>query len=81
VKPKILEERITDVEKIIVDIVNERKKLFSGELYNCYRDRAENPISERAFRDYVNHLTELGMIAIQEKSRGVVGRKRLVLKA
>ncbi len=78
VKPKILEELISDVEKIIVDILNERKKLFSSELYNCYRDKVESPISERAFRDYVNHLAELNMIAIQEKSRGVVGRKRIV---
>ena len=78
VKPKILEEKVGEVEKIILEIVKEKKKLFSGELYDFYCKKVEAPISERAFRDYVNHLAEINLIKIVERKRGVKGKRRTI---
>jgi len=78
VKPKILEERVGEVEKAILKILREKKKLFSGELYNYYSKTVDSPISERAFRDCVKHLAEINLIKTVERKRGIKGRRRII---
>jgi len=75
VKPDILLEKIDDMEKIIVEIAREGSKL-SGEMYEEYCRRADNPINERSFRDSVNHLAEIGLIKVKERKKGVRGQTR-----
>lgn len=77
VKPKILKEKVSDVEKIIVDIVNKKNSLSFGELYKEYEKKIEKPLTQRRFWNYVNHLAELRMIKLSEEK---VGRKRMVSK-
>jgi cell division control protein 6 len=76
VKPKIIKNRVTEVEKIIIDIVNKEGKIPFKELYEKYSKKVLRPITERRFWDYVGHLAELKMISLAEKS----GRERIVSK-
>jgi len=81
VKPQILKEKINLDEKTILQIVEERRKLFTDELYLIYSKKIEYPVSERRFRDFLNHLIEIGLIKAIERKRGVRGKKRVVMKA
>lgn len=82
VKPKILKDKVTDTEKIILKILSDGKKWKSGELYDEYKKLCKKSkteaLTDRAFRDYVNHLDEIGLIKIKKKR---VGRSRIISKA
>lgn len=80
VKPEIIKERISEDERTILKILDEKKQLFSGELYKEYCKMVENPISERTFRDLVNHLKEVSMVKIRERKRGIKGKTRVISK-
>lgn len=79
-KPEILKERVTEDEKIILEIVNKKKDIFSGELYEEYCKRIEIPVTERRFRDFVNHLAEICLITVRERKRGIKGKTRVISK-
>jgi cell division control protein 6 len=76
-KPELLKEKITDTEREILKILG-KKEWKSGELYREYKKQVNNPISSRAFRDYVNHLAEIKLVKIAPKR---VGRHRIISKA
>jgi cell division control protein 6 len=76
-KPELLKERITDTERKILDILGDRE-WKSGELYEEYKRQSSKPISDRAFREYVNHLSEIGLVKIAPKR---VGSHRIICKA
>jgi cell division control protein 6 len=80
VKPEILKERITEDERIILEIVKEKREIFSGELYEQYCRKIETPVTERRFRDFVNHLAEVGLVAVRERKRGIKGKTRVISK-
>ena len=81
VKPRILRERLNESEKEILKILEEEKRNFtSGELYRIYSDKTKNPVSERSFRNYLNHLASIGLIKIR-KAKGIRGKTRLISKA
>lgn len=72
VKPEILKEKINDTEKIILDIIG-NKRWESGELYKRYCKATDDPVTDRMFRDCVNHLAELNLIRIgKRKSHGSI---------
>lgn len=81
VKPKILKERITDVERTILKILGDGKKWKSGLLYEEYKKLSkrfdEEPLTARAFRSYVNHLAEIGLVKIGERR---IGSHRVIWK-
>jgi len=76
IKPRILEEKVSDVEKIILKILGE-KTMSMKEIYENYCKEVEKPINEKAFRNYLRHLSEIGLIKIRKRK---VGRERLVSK-
>jgi len=92
-KPEILKERITDTERMILKILG-NKEWKSGELYEEYKRQStvnqrqgtnqrqstanRTPISDRAFRDYVNHLASIRLVKIEPRR---VGSDRIVSKA
>lgn len=78
VKPQILKEKVNEGEKIILEILEKKRKMFSGELYEEYSKKAEMPVSERAFRDFVNHLAEINLVKIWERKRGIKGKTRII---
>jgi len=81
VKPEIIKEKITENEKVVLEIIEEKKKLSSGELYKEYSKKVENPVSNRKFRDFISHLAELKLLKIWKRKRGVRGKVRFILKA
>ncbi len=77
-KPEILKERVTDVEKIIIDIVNDKKTTLTfDELYKIYEETIKSPITKRMFRDYVNHLDNINLLKIGKRK---FGKSRFILK-
>lgn len=79
IKPKIIKEKISETEKIILKILEENKKLQTGELYKKYCERVERPLSERTFRKYVYSLAKTGLIKIGK--RKIRGSIRFISKA
>lgn len=77
VKPQILKERVADVEKLIIDIVNRREKTTFDELYEEYVKSIESPLTKRMFREYVNHLDEIKLIYIGKRK---TGKSRVISK-
>jgi len=75
VKPEILKEKINKHESIVLEVLKDGKKLSSGELYEKYKKLADVPVSDRALRDFVNHLHEINLIEISEKK---VGKSRMI---
>jgi Cdc6-like AAA superfamily ATPase len=80
-KPEILKEKINDAEKNILESMRGKKCWLSGELYKSYCERVENPVSERLFRDSVNHLAEIKLVKIRERKRGIKGKTRVISRA
>lgn len=81
VKPKILEEKINEKEKVILKIVEENKNLQSGELYEEYLKVSKDGITERSFRDALNHLIEINLLHARYRKWGMRGRTRVITKA
>ena len=81
-KPQILEERINEHERILLQVLGDGKKWSAGELYEKYcdmaKDRNVGPVSDRAIRKFVNHLGEIGLVNISEKK---VGKSRMIWKS
>lgn len=77
-KPEILKENITDVEKLILDIFDKRGKTTFDELYGEYSKVAQNPLTKRMFREYVNHLDSVNLLKIGKRK---FGKSRFILKA
>lgn len=80
IKPEILKEKLNLDEKIILQIVDEEKRIFTDELYFIYSNRIEYPVGERRFRDFLKHLVDIGLIKILTRKRGIRGKKRIVIK-
>jgi cell division control protein 6 len=81
VKPKILEEKISEKEKLILKIVEENKNIQSGELYQEYLRVSDDEITERGFRDVLNHLIEIKLLHARYRKWGMKGRTRVITKA
>jgi len=81
VKPKILEVRLSEHEKIVLRLLENGKKMATGKLYEKYCGLAKKEgidiITDRALREFVNHLETLGLVKISEKK---VGKSRLIWK-
>lgn len=78
-KPKILESKISDHERIILKVLKDEEKRTAGQLYEEYCEQCEKdgtyPVTDRAVRDFVNHLAEIKLINISEKK---IGKSRMI---
>ncbi|MBI2547623.1 MAG: AAA family ATPase [Candidatus Aenigmarchaeota archaeon] len=77
VKPDIIKEKIDDLEKIILDMVNNKNKTTFDDLYKEYASSAQDPLTKRMFREYVNHLDDLNLIKIGKRK---VDKSRQIFK-
>lgn len=77
-KSEIVKKKISENEKILVNIVNKHGPMSFTELYEKYCRKVENPVSVRMVQDYVKHLSGSKMIKLSERK---VGGKRIVQKA
>lgn len=76
-KPEILEEKVTNNEKLILDVINKREKTTFDEVYEEYTKNTENPLTKRMFREYVNHLDTVNLIKIGKRKSG---KSRVIFK-
>lgn len=77
VKPQILKDNISELERKILDIINNKSNLTLDELYKEYSNQLESPLTKRMFREYVNHLDEIKLLKFSKRK---LGRSRLILK-
>ncbi len=76
VKPKIIEENLTDTEKTILEIL-EKGEFGLMDLHRDYCRLVEKPLTRRMFREHVNHLVELNMVNMKKRK---VNGKRIISK-
>ena len=61
--------KLNEHERTIYEILERKKKLPSGELYKEYCKLASNPIVDRAYRNYMKRMTELGLVRAEGRGR------------
>lgn len=61
--------RLTDHQQVIYSIVQENEELSSSELYDIYRDRVDDPKSDRQVRNYLSKLQHYNLIEAEGKKR------------
>ncbi len=77
VKPEIIKDNINDVEKLILEIVNNNDKMSFDDLYNEYVKSVDSPLTKRMFREYVDHLDSLNLMKFGKRKDG---KSRFILK-
>lgn len=77
VKPKIIESRLNENEKLLLKIIKQAGKLETTKAYEEFNKRSKVKLSDRRLRDYLRHLESLGLVET-ELVRGVKGKKRIV---
>lgn len=55
-------KRLNEHEKILYQIVEEKKKISTKKLFKEYTRRVEKPATDRTYRNYMNHLVKLGLV-------------------
>lgn len=61
--------RLNEHEKIIYKILERKRKVLSGELYKEYCKLAYKPIADRAYRNRMRRMTELGLVKVEGAGR------------
>jgi len=59
-KSKLL-ERLNEHQKILYNVLEQKKSMPAGLLYKAYRKTAKEPAGPRAFRYYMGHMCTLGL--------------------
>jgi cell division control protein 6 len=62
-------DRLNEHQNIIYDILEKKRKLSSGLLYNEYRTSIQTPVVDRAYRNYMQRMVDLGLIKSEGKGR------------
>ncbi len=78
-KPEILKNNLNWIEKDILKCMKKGKTYTSGELYELYCESVEKCVSDRKFRDCINHLALIGLVEVSEKT-GIHGKTRNIMK-
>jgi len=62
-------DKLNEHQKAIYDILEKRRKLSSGSLYNEYCTIMKNHVVDRAYRKYMERMVELGLVKTAGKGR------------
>jgi orc1/cdc6 family replication initiation protein len=57
--------KLNEHQKIIYEILGKRKRMASGELYREYCKVVKNPVVDRAYRNYMRRMVELGLVKVE----------------
>jgi Cdc6-like AAA superfamily ATPase len=60
--------RLNEHERVIYGILERRKKLPSGELYEEYCRIVSKPVVDRAYRNYMRRMVNFGLVKMEEKA-------------
>lgn len=61
--------KLNDHQKVIYEILEKKRKISSGLLYNEYCSLIKSPVVDRAYRNYMRRMVELGLIKSEGKGR------------
>jgi cell division control protein 6 len=62
-------DKLNDHQKAIYNILERKRKLSSGLLYNEYCTLVKNPVVDRAYRNYMQRMVNLGLVRCEGKGR------------
>ena len=62
-------DKLNEHQKAIYDILEKKRKLSSGLLYNEYCTTMKRPVVDRAYRNYMRRMVNLGLIKAEGKGR------------
>jgi orc1/cdc6 family replication initiation protein len=62
-------DKLNEHQKAIYDILEKKRKLSSGLLYNEYCTSVKSPVVDRAYRNYMRRMVNLGLIKSEGKGR------------
>lgn len=63
-------DKLTTDQTILYDIITEHSEIAPSLLYDEYRDRAENPRSDRMVRNYLSKLVHYNLVEAEGENRG-----------
>lgn len=61
--------KLNDHQKMIYEILKVRRRIPSGELFKEYRKSSKDPIMDRAYRNHMQRMVELGLVKVQGTGR------------
>jgi len=61
--------QLNEHQKVIYEILEKKRKIYSGLLYNEYCNSIKSPVVDRAYRNYMRRMVELGLIKSEGKGR------------
>jgi Cdc6-like AAA superfamily ATPase len=62
-------DKLNEQQKVIYGILEKNRKMPSGSLYSEYRTLAQDPVVDRAYRNYMRRMVSLGLIKSEGKGR------------
>ncbi len=62
-------DKLNEHQKAIYDILEKKRKLSSGLLYNEYCTLMKSPVVDRAYRNYMRRMVSLGLVKSEGKRR------------
>lgn len=76
-KPEILKERVSDVERMVLDMLSKKSRATLDELYKEYSESVNEPLTRRMFMEYVNHLGGINLVKVGKRK---LGKSRIISK-
>jgi len=68
-KTSYFASKLNEYQKTIYEILGKKKRMASGLLYREYCRIVKIPVVDRAYRNYMNRMVELGIVNVQEFGR------------
>jgi hypothetical protein len=62
-------DKLYEHQGTIYDILEKKRKLSSGLLYNEYCTLVKSPVVDRAYRNYMQRMVNLGLVRCEGKGR------------
>lgn len=63
-------DMLREDQQVLYEIIRAHGEITPGELYEQYRDRVENPKSDRTLRNYLNKMEHYNLIEVEGEKRG-----------
>jgi len=68
-KTSFVLSKLNQHQRVIYQILEKKKKMPSGTLYEEYRKLASNPVVDRAYRNYMKMMINLGLVKTEGSGR------------
>lgn len=63
-------EKLTTDQRVLYEVVAEHEVIAPGDLYEAYRERVDNPKTERTVRNYLQKMDHYNLIVAEGENRG-----------